>query len=356
MAVKCGDISKFIITEDKTVFQVMKLLDQSVQKILFVQCDNKLLASVTDGDIRRWILKGGALDVSIKLAANYHPIYLSEDEMNLADQVMKENAVDAIPLTDKDGKIKNIVFLYGQYGKRKLFEQSIPVVIMAGGVGSRLLPYTQILPKPLIPIGDLPISEHIINQFRKYGCNDFRMIVNYKGNMIKAYFNEIKKDYTLTYITEEKALGTGGGLSLLKGTIGSTFILTNCDILINDDLSEAYRQHKKMGNVITIICPLKRFTVPYGVIHIGQNGAVESIQEKPSMEFYVNTGCYFIEPEVIYVLDYNEPIDFPDVIKKCLSKGERVGIYPIDESAWLDMGQINELEKMKQKLEERSVY
>lgn len=344
------DISELLITEEKTILQAMDLLNRSDQKILFIHCNHKLLASVTDGDIRRWILKGGGLDASIKLAANYSPIYLDENKSYLADQVMKEASIGAVPLINKEKEIKRILFLNEKCEKVEMFDENVSVVIMAGGIGSRLSPYTKILPKPLIPIGDLPISEHIINQFKKYGCNDFKMIVNYKRNMIKAYFNEIEKDYKVNYIIEEKALGTGGGLSLLKNAMTSTFILTNCDVLINYDLNSIYKYHKECGNVITMICPLKNFTVPYGVVTISYNGDVESIQEKPSLVFYVNAGCYFIEPEVIQGLEYNEPIDFPDVIKKCLKEGKKVGVYPIDESAWLDMGQIDELEKMKERL------
>lgn len=350
MLIKCTDISSFLVNEQKTILETMELLDQSIKKILFIHSNNQLIASITDGDIRRWILKGGKLDDSIKLAANYQPRYLDESQGQLAGQILKKTAIDAIPLINEERKIKSICFFDDSSEKIEKFENSVPVVIMAGGIGSRLLPYTKILPKPLIPIGELPISEHIINQFKKYGCNDFRMIINYKGNMIKAYFNEIEKDYILNYIVEERALGTGGGLSLLKGTIESTFILTNCDILIRDNLNAIYNYHKKSGNVITMICPIKNFIVPYGVVNIGQSGEVESIQEKPSMEFYVNTGCYFVEPEVLYTLEHNEPIDFPEIIKKCLRKGNKIGIYPINEEAWLDMGQIDELEKMKESL------
>lgn len=176
------------------------------------------------------------------------------------------------------------------------------------------------------------------------------MIVNYKRNMIKAYFDELEKEYQLDFIVEEKVLGTGGGISLLKGKIKDTFILTNCDILIDDDLTKAYRQHKESGNMITMVCSLKNFTIPYGVVNIGEDGMIESMQEKPNMSFFTNTGCYFVEPEVIEDLEYNKPADFPTVIEKYIEEGKRIGVYPIGEDAWLDMGQLDELEKMKARL------
>lgn len=169
--------------------------------------------------------------------------------------------------------------------------------------------------------------------------------------MIKAYFNELEKDYSLTFVSEEKPLGTGGGLSLLKGSIQGTFILTNCDILIDEDLGKAYRHHKEQGNEITMICSLKNYILPYGIVNIGQNGNINSIQEKPEMSFYTNTGCYFVESEVVERLTYNEFVDFPNIISEYLEEGRKVGVYPIGENAWLDMGQMDEMEKMKARLE-----
>lgn len=338
------------IEENKTVLDAMKQIDKNAKKILFVHCQGKLLASLTDGDIRRWILKKGDLETSIKDVANYEPIFLFEQQSDLAIRIMKKYGIDAVPILDKEHIIKDIIFL-NTFEEENKFDKELPIVIMAGGLGTRLSPYTNILPKPLIPIGDYPIVEHIIQRFYNYGCRQFYMIVNYKRNMIKAYFDELEKDYSLEFVIEEKALGTGGGLSLLKDKIQETFILTNCDILIDADLNEAYKQHIKSKESITMVSSLKNFTIPYGVINIGENGAVQSMQEKPNMSFFTNTGCYFVEPEVIENLVYNEPIDFPTIIEQYIKEGKRVGVYPIGENAWLDMGQLNELERMKKKLD-----
>ncbi|MBD5549009.1 MAG: NTP transferase domain-containing protein [Lachnospiraceae bacterium] len=343
-------MNEVCIEEDKSILEAMQQLDKSARKILFVHREGKLLASLTDGDIRRWILKKGNLQTSIKYAANYAPRYLYEQQADQAVRVMNEHRIDAIPVVDREHRIKKIVFAKDLIQEHKTFDKEISIVIMAGGLGTRLSPYTNILPKPLIPVGDYPIAEHIINCFCAYGCRQFYMIVNYKRNMIKAYFDEIDKEYQLDFITEEKALGTGGGISLLKGKIKDTFILTNCDILIEDDLTKAYEQHIESGNVITMVCSLKNFTIPYGVVNIGEDGRLASMQEKPNMSFFTNTGCYFVEPEVIEDLEYNEPVDFPAIIEKYMEAGKRIGIYPIGEEAWLDMGQFDELEKMKARL------
>lgn len=343
-------MNEVYIGEDKSILDAMRQLDKSGKKILFVHRDGKLLASLTDGDIRRWILKKGDLQAALEYVANYQPKYLYEHQADLAMHAIKEQGIDAIPIIDKNGMIKSVVFASDSIQECREFNKEIPIVIMAGGLGTRLSPYTNILPKPLIPVGDYPIVEHIINRFCAYGCKKFYMIVNYKRNMIKAYFDELDKTYQLDFITEEKALGTGGGISLLKGKIKDTFILTNCDILIDDDLTQAYEQHIESGNMITMVCSLKNFMIPYGVVNIGEDGTIVSMKEKPNMSFFANTGCYFVDSEVIEDLEYNEPADFPTIIQKYMKEGKRIGIYPIAEESWLDMGQLDELEKMKARL------
>ena len=350
---RMNDVNKFFIDEDKTVIEAMKALDEVATKVLFVQKGGILQAALSDGDIRRWILSCGDLNAPVKDVANYHPLSLPKCSHGEAVEFMKEKSVEALPIVDENLRIIDIV-VWNQKEKLTTKEQiALPVVMMAGGKGTRLYPYTKILPKPLIPIGDLPIAEHIINQFREYGCKDFYLIVNHKKNMIKAYFNEIERDYNIYYIDEEKPLGTGGGLSLLKGRIDDTFILTNCDILIQENFADIYHYHKKHKNVITMVCSLQNLQIPYGVVHIKDGGKIDSMEEKPSMSFFTNTGCYIVEPEVIESLPDDTPAGFPDIVERYRNDGRNVGVYPVSENAWLDMGQIGELENMKKKMEEQ---
>ena len=344
------NIDEFIINEDATVLEAMWRLDTVARTVLFVAEDKRLLAALTDGDIRRWILKGGDLNADIQAVANYSPKYLIESNKQEALQYMKKHFIEALPILRKDKTILSII-LWNDIEFIEHREQlNIPVVIMAGGLGKRLYPYTNILPKPLIPIGEIPITEHIINQFCKFGCNKFYFIVNHKKNMIKAYFNEIEKDYDIFYVDENTPLGTGGGLALLKGKMDSTFILTNCDILIEEDFGKIYKLHKEQKHVITVICSLKKISIPYGVIEIGEDGNIASMKEKPELSFFTNTGCYLVEPRVIEELEVDTPINFPEIIERYRSKGEKVGVYPIGEEAWMDMGQADELERMQRKL------
>ena len=229
----------------------------------------------------------------------------------------------------------------------------IPVVVMAGGLGTRLYPYTKILPKPLIPVGEKPICEMILDRFCDYGCRQVYMVVNYKKNMIKSYFNDLEnKPYQIEYADETEFLGTGGGLCLLKGRLNTTFFFSNCDTLLDVDYGDVYQYHKRHGNLITMICAYKHYTVPYGVVEMGENGAIEGMREKPELNFLTNTGVYVVEPQVVAELEDGKKQGFPDVIEKYRRAGKPVGVYPISESAWMDMGQMEELEKMRRRLEQ----
>lgn len=344
------DVKDFLIDEECAMLEAMKLLDKVAKKILFVVRNEHFVGAITDGDIRRWILKKGNLDAKVKDIANYNPKYLYENRKDSAKEFMKENSIEALPILNEKNDIISIMFWNDEEiePKRSL---DVPVVIMAGGLGTRLYPYTKILPKPLIPIGEIPIVEHIMNRFKQYGSDRFFLIVNHKKNMIKAYFNEIEKKYEVNYVDEDKPLGTGGGLSLLKGKIDSTFILSNCDILIEEDYEKIYNYHKKEENLITMVCSLKNIKIPYGVIEISETGEIEEMKEKPEISFFTNTGMYVVDPRVIEELEDNKVIGFPDIIEKYKKMGEKIGVYPISENSWLDMGQLDEMEEMRRRLE-----
>ncbi|HOA19575.1 MAG TPA: sugar phosphate nucleotidyltransferase [Sedimentibacter sp.] len=344
------EIKDILIDENSTMIEAMNALDKTAKKILFVVKEDRLVAAITDGDIRRWILAKGSLDARVKSIANYKPLFLYEKDKALARKYMKQNLIDALPIVDENKKIITVKFLYRQDIKNKV-ELDCPVVIMAGGLGSRLYPYTKILPKPLIPIGEIPIAEHIINRFQQLGINNFYMIVNHKKNMIKTYFNEIAKNYKIIYIDENQPLGTGGGLSLLKGIVKETFILTNCDIIIEEDIGKIYNFHKEKNNLITMVCSLKNITIPYGVINISEDGRIEDMKEKPVLKFFTNTGMYVVESDIVNELENNKTIDFPDIIEQYKKSGGKIGIYPISEYSWMDMGQIDVLENMRRRLE-----
>ncbi|MEG0090714.1 MAG: sugar phosphate nucleotidyltransferase [Oscillospiraceae bacterium] len=345
-------IEELIISEDTTVLAAMQRLDATGRQVLLIAPDLKLQAVITDSDIRRHILRNGALDEKVSRVANYAPKSLNIAQKNEAEEYMTKNSISCVPLLDNQGRVVEVCFVdeISVSAKKTL---DIPVVIMAGGLGTRLYPYTKILPKPLIPIGEKPIVEHIIDHFLAFGCDRFHMIVNHKKHMIKAYFNELEKPYAINFEEENTFLGTGGGLSLLKGKVNSEFFLTNCDVLIEADYNDIYSFHKKHGNMITVVCALKHVTIPYGVFTLKDNGEIDNITEKPTMNFLTNTGFYVVDKRVIEDLEEDKVISFPEIIDLCRAKGEKVGVYPVSENSWMDMGQLEELEAMRRRLEQK---
>lgn len=338
----------YCIDKNQSVREAMKQLDRTKPQILFIVDGNRLKASLTDGDIRRYLLNGGQLDDAVGKAGNCNP--------KIANSVLhaKElyHTVDyvAIPIVDQDDILEEIYF--GNSSRcLKLANIDLPVVINAGGKGTRLEPYTKILPKPLIPVGEIPIIEHIMQQFGQYACDKFHIIVNYKKELMKAYFVESDNKYDVEWYDETKPLGTGGGLCYLKGKLDKTFFFTNCDNLLLSNYDSIIRFHRENQNVITMVCAYKNFTIPYGVINMGINGTIESMEEKPEYSFLTNTGIYIVEPCVLEEIGFEEYIGFPDVIERVRNKGMKVAIYPVSENDWLDMGQMSELEKMRERLE-----
>lgn len=344
------NLQDFIGVENLTVSEAMQRIDGNSYGILFlVNSDGKLLGCVTDGDIRRFLLAGGKMSGMASDAANKKPrvAHSIEEAKHLYH---KRNFV-VIPLVDDNGRIIDVYAGEAGNQSQKIHNPiSIPVVINAGGKGTRLDPFTRVLPKPLIPVGELPIIEHIMKEYLSYNCNEFHIIVNYKKDLMKAYFADNENHYNISWYDEEKPLGTGGGLSLLRGKFDSTFFFANCDALLTANYESMIQFHKENGNVITMICAYKNINIPYGVVEMGVNGTIEDMKEKPLMSFLTNTGIYIVEPEVIDDMEDGVAIGFPDIVEMERKKGKRVAVFPVSENDWMDMGQLPELEKMRVKL------
>lgn len=345
------DNEKYYISENATVLEAMQAINENGLKSLFVVEENKLKGSVTDGDARRWIVGGGDVNASVSKIINYSPKHLTLSSKISPNEFMRKNHIEAVPIVNEQMEIQRIISWTDRDQRIQKAKVALPVVIMAGGKGTRLYPYTKILPKPLIPVGEIPIVQRIMEAFHEYQCDEFFMVVNHKKNMIKAYFNELSSAYRVTYVDEDIPLGTGGGISLLKGKISETFILTNCDIMVTADIASIYKWHREHGNIITMVCCNKIVELPYGVIEIDENNEITRMQEKPQLPFLTNTGLYFVEPRVIEEMENNVEIGFPDIIKKYKEAGEKIGVYTIEEDEWLDMGQPEELERMRQYIE-----
>lgn len=349
-------IDRFVISPEKSVRDAMQKLDESAQKIVFVAGGDMVLRGVvTDGDIRRWILKNGGLSSPVSEIMNRRPLTLGPGfDPAEARAIMKQSLIECLPIVDGTGRIVNAVWWSDFFAEKTegAGALDLPVAIMAGGKGTRLDPFTKILPKPLIPIGNKPVIELIIEKYVKHGCRRIFISVNYKANMIKAYFNEIEKSYELGYLEENTELGTAGGLSLLKkNVIDRPFFVNNCDIIVNADYEDIYRYHRGAGNHITLIGSLKNFKIPYGVIEASESGEMKEIREKPEFNYIVNTGMYLLQPEALDDIPEGEFYHFTDLIARCKKDGKKIGVYPISEKSWTDIGQMEELYSALKKFE-----
>lgn len=342
-------VKDFTVQMGCCIKDAIQQINSNTKGIVYVLEKKRLVGVITDGDVRRFLLKDGNINEDISVIMNKNPIYLYLEQEKQVYIYMEQYKIRSLPILNDRQEIVKLYFDDGCIEEEK--EQlDIPVVIMAGGKGTRLYPYTQILPKPLIPIGEKTITEHIMERFEKYGCNRFVIIVNYMKHFIKSYFVDCEHKKNINFVEEEAFLGTGGGLKLLEKQMNSTFFLTNCDILIEENYSEILSYHKKNKNIITMVCAVKNILIPYGTVEVNEKNQVINLKEKPKLSFVTNTGLYVLEPEFLKLIPENTFVHITDIIQESIDKGVKVGVYKISEDKWLDMGQLEELEKMREKL------
>lgn len=338
------------IQPSASLLEALKQMDEAKARILLVFDNERFEGAITIGDIQRAIIKNITLNEPISRVLDKNKIYgYLSDGKSVIKEKMRKMRAEVMPILDDKGELIDIWFWNDLFKDTELTEREIinlPVVIMAGGKGSRLAPLTNVYPKPLIPIGEKTIVETIMDKFVDHGCHDFYMSVNYKADTIKNYFDFINNpDYNIHYFQENKPLGTAGSLRLLKDKINTTFFVSNCDILIEEDYSEILDYHRKNNNELTVVAAVKTFSIPYGTISTGENGILESIEEKPTLSFKINTGLYILDPSLIDEIP-DEFYHITHLMEKLKSEGRRVGVYPISQNDWKDMGEWNEYLKM----------
>lgn len=344
-------IDRYVISPALTVRETIEIMNKNLVKaVVIVDEDKKVLGLFANGDMRSYFLKGGELGSSITVAMNRNPVLYHDMAQVEEERRWKKRVL--YPIVNEQNQLVQVVDYNNDEVDFQICDtlRDVPLVIMAGGKGTRLYPYTKILPKPLIPLGDVTITDRIIASFQKYGCSKVFMVLNHKASMIRAYMADNPHDYALDFVKEETFLGTAGGIRLLKDKIHETFFLSNCDILLDADMECAYKTHKKMGNMVTIICAMKDFVIPYGVIETTENGAVTQIVEKPDYAMLVNTGVYVLEPEVFDLIAENEYITMPDLTDRVMKSGGKAGVFPIPEKSWMDIGQFSEMENTMRNL------
>lgn len=348
-------MKKIIISKDiKLIQAIKKLASTGLRCLIVVDKKKKLLGTLTDGDIRRAIINGTKLTQSVEKIYNNKPNFLIKGSFSLsaAKSLLTSKNHVLIPVVNTKNCIVDYLNWKKVFGKEKTEKNlsKIPVIIMAGGKGTRLKPFTEILPKPLIPVGDKPIIEHIIDKFSLYGIKNFYISTVYKSRILKSYFYDLRPNYNVNFLNEDKPLGTIGGLAKHKKKFNSSTFLTNCDIIINADFNQMLKFHKKYKNDLTLVVSTKSHEVPYGVCELDDRGNFLNIFEKPKNFYLANTGFYIVEPKIFKFIPKNKFFHMTDLIKVLKNNKKKIGVFPIDESLWLDIGQWPEYSKNSKKI------
>jgi len=334
-------MKNILIKTDTTIQEALvKLQNSSLRCLIVVNKKNILLGTINDGDVRRAILKNAKLTYKIAKYYKKNCYFVKNNEVSKknASEKLKKLKINLIPIVDKNKKV--IDYIADNINERYTFIKSykkIEVIIMAGGLGTRLKPYTNILPKPLLPFRNKTIIENVISKFISYGLKKFVISLNYKNILIKSFFKELSPKFKVSFLEENKPLGTAGVLYKLKNK-NKNYIISNCDVIFDIDYNYLIKFHEKKNFDITLVASVQKDRIPYGVCKV-QNNRLYNIIEKPEKNYLANTGLYIVNSKVFKLIKKNENISFVDLINKAVSKKMSIGVYPIPSNAWIDLGQ-----------------
>lgn len=340
-----NSLKKFLIKKDYSIKEaISKIKSNGSRTVIVVDDKNKLLGTLTEGDTQKALIDN--LDINSKILGIYNknPFKVNFKKINSEHlrKIFIENQFGAIPVINNNNVVKKIITWSNFFKKEepKINFKKINVVIMAGGKGERLKPFTEVLPKPLIPINYKPMLEHILDGFVLFGFNQFHILINHQANLIKNYFNSEKK-FNIEFIKEKKPLGTAGGLKLLNKIKSDNFLLANCDTIYKIDYSKFYNFHISKKNFISLAVSEKNYEFPYGVCK-AKLGVLKSLKEKPKFKFLANAGLYFINKKILSLIKKNKKYDMNELLNYCLKNKKKIGVFKIDTNQWTDLGQANE--------------
>lgn len=338
-------ISALSIDKNCTLINALKRMDEAGSKLLMVLDGKRLVGLLSIGDIQRSILAQQPMNTPAGKILRTDFLYCKTgDAPEKVRALMLEQRCEYMPIVGEDFELVRVVAWEELFDPRKrAITRQAPVAIMAGGLGLRMKPLTNVIPKPLIPVGDSSILERIIANFADSGCRDFFLCANYKAAMIDYYLSTVDLGpVNLTMVVEEAPLGTAGALRLLRGKVKETFYVSNCDILVDADYPALLAHHEDNGYQITLVSALKTMDIPYGVLHFSQEGALDWIEEKPIQSISVNTGMYVVDPSVLELIQDRESIGFPDLVDRARRAGGKIGVFPVSEKSWYDIGNWDE--------------
>ncbi|RDX35496.1 CBS domain-containing protein [Arcobacter sp. HD9-500m-PIT-SAG03] len=337
------DIKKVTLYKSATIKETFEVIDKGAIRIaIIVDDEDKVIGTISDGDARRGLLKGYTLECSIEELYFKTPTlgYVTDSKDEIIKKAISKKLYQ-VPIVDQDNKLIYVEDLATLLQRRTRRNK---VVLMAGGLGTRLRPLTNDIPKPLLQIGGKPILETIIQNFVKYGFVDIIISVNYKAEMIKDYFGDGEKlGANITYVEENKRLGTAGALSLLTEIPKEPFFVMNADLLTTVNFELMLDFHSIENSIATMAVREYEYQIPYGVVEVDES-KIASIQEKPIQKFFVNAGIYILSPRVLENIPKDEFYDMPTLFDKLIQENKKALSFPVHEY-WMDIGRMDEFQQ-----------
>lgn len=332
------------IDEKVSVKVAFTKMDSDNVRLLCVFSDDIYKGILSAGDIQRAIIANTGLETPCGEVLRKEGVRLAHVNESFSDikGLMLKFRTEFMPVLNDKNELVDVyfwdeVFTTDKPEKSKI---DVPVVVMAGGKGTRLKPFSNIIPKPLFPLGDKTIIEEIMDRFEAFGCGRFFLSLNHKADFIENYLNnEIDRDYDLTYFRETEPLGTAGSLFLVKDKIKETFFISNCDIVIDTDYSEILEYHREQQNEITLVVSLKHIKIPYGTVKTTDGGQITELEEKPEITYKANTGVYIVEPKLLDEIEPNKFLHITELVERIRQRGGKVGAFPVSEKSWCDIGE-----------------
>lgn len=338
-------MNKLFIDQNSTTRKAIKQINKLKGRSLVVVKNKNILEGILSfADLRKAITNKNILNKNINKIYNKKPKYIFSDDIreNISDTYIKIEQLGILPVVNKK-TYKIVDILTSRKLKNLKFKNSekinCSVVIMAGGKGTRLKPYTEILPKPLLPINKKPAIRHILEKFDCHDPTKFFITVNYKAEVLKSYFRETQGSFKIEIINEDRPLGTAGGLYFLKNKIKDHFFLTNCDTIVNTNYFNILNFHLKNKNDITTVVAKKIFNLPYGVCNVEKNNF--QFVEKPKLKFKVNVGLYLLNKNILNLIKKKRYLDFNTLLTNSLKMKKKVGYYEIKDRNWIDVGRMD---------------
>lgn len=327
-----------------TLLDAIRRMDELDRKLLIVLREHQFAGLISIGDVQRAILKGHELSTPVeKVLRDCFTLARELDSREDIRSRMLANRTEFMPVLNEAEELVDVIFwedILPEVPATSTRVLDLPVVIMAGGEGVRLRPLTSVIPKALVPLGEKAILAVIMEKFRDAGCRDFHISVNYKAEMIEFYLKQEEVEGChCHFFREDVPLGTAGSLALLRDVLTSSFFVNNCDILIDQDYGEIYDYHKNHGSLMTMVAAIKTYRIPYGTLEMGQDGELIGLREKPEFSYFVNSGMYLLEPRVLELIADGEFLHITDLADRIREQGGRVGVFPVSEGAWTDIGE-----------------